>query len=138
MTDATTTDTLTDAPIGQDASAPAPSINLEPRQASNLDWYAAREAAAHRPDELPDPLWPGQILEEVKLPEPNCTAYRADKLRREAARIKDKKPARVPRDTEPCSLGCIVLWGVVLIAGMVGGFVGLHWAMDLIRRGAGL
>ena len=109
------------------------------RKPSALDLHAAAQAATHRGRELPDPLWPGHILEEVKATEPDCAAYRADKQRREAACVTAKKPApRVPRDTEPCSLGCIVLWGVVLVAGMVGLSVGLHWAMDLIRRGAGL
>ena len=108
------------------------------RKPSALELHAAAQAATHRGRELPDPLWPGHVLEEVKAPEPDCAAYRADKLRREAARITAKKPARVPRDTEPCSLGCIVLWGVVLVAGMVGLSVGLHWAVDAVRRGVGL
>lgn len=108
------------------------------RKPSALELHAAAQAAAYPQRELPDPLWPGQILEEVKAPEPDCAAYRADKLRREAAIATPKKPARVPRDTEPCSLGCVVLWGVVLVAGMVGLSVGLHWAVDVVRRGVGL
>ena len=108
------------------------------RKPSALDLHAAAQAATYPQRELPDPLWPGHILEEVKATEPDCAAYRADKRRREAARVTAKKPARVPRDTEPCSLGCVVLWGVVMLAGMVGLSVGLHWAVDVVRRGVGL
>lgn len=108
------------------------------RKPSALELHAAAQAATQRGRELPDPLWPGRILEEVKATEPDCAASRAEKLRREAAIATAKKPARVPRDTEPCSLGCIVLWGVVLVAGMVGLSVGLHWAVDVVRRWAGL
>lgn len=108
------------------------------RKPSALELHAAAQAATHRGRELPDPLWPGQILEEVKATEPDCAASRANRLRSEATRATPKKPARVPRDTEPCSLGCIVLWGVVLVAGMVGLSVGLHWVVDVVRRGVGL
>ena len=113
-------------------------IHVEPREVSELEFHAAIQAATYPNRELPDPLWPGHVLEEVKAPEPDCAAYRADKLRREAARVTAKKPARVPRDTEPCSLGCVVLWGVVVLAGMVGLSVGLHWVVDVVRRWWGL
>jgi len=61
-------------------------IKVEPKAISDLEYYAAKEAAAHHVGELPDPLWPGHVLEEVRATEPDCAAYRADKLRREAAK----------------------------------------------------
>ena len=62
-------------------------IKVEPKAISDLEYYAAKEAAAHHVGELPDPLWPGHVLEEVRATEPDCAAYRADKLRREAAKV---------------------------------------------------
>jgi len=137
MTNAYTPDTHTDNPIGQDASAPAPSINLEPRQISNLDWYAAREAAAHRQGELPDPLWPGHILDKVTVREPNCTAYRADKLRRESVKTQLHPKADITEREEsntceklrwapnpyfsiPIALGLICLFAWDWVRGLVG------------------
>ena len=48
------------------------------RKPSALELHAAAQAATHRGRELPDPLWPGHVLEEVKAPEPDCAACRAD------------------------------------------------------------
>jgi len=62
-------------------------IKVKPKAISDLEYYAAKEAAAHHVGELPDPLWPGHVLEEVRATEPDCAAYRADKLRREAAKV---------------------------------------------------
>jgi len=62
-------------------------IKVEPKAISDLEYYAAKEAAAHHVGERPDPLWPGHVLEEVRATEPDCAASRADKLRREAAKV---------------------------------------------------
>ena len=77
-------------------------IHVEPRQLSELEFFAAKHAGAYHVGELPDPLWPGRVLEEVKATEPDCAAYRADKLRREAAKAPLHYGAGLTeRDVEP-------------------------------------
>lgn len=77
-------------------------IHVEPREVSEMEFHAAIQAATYPNRELPDPLWPGNVLEEVKATEPDCAAYRADKLRREAAEAPLHYGAGLTeRDVEP-------------------------------------
>lgn len=77
-------------------------IHVEPREVSELEFHAAIKVATYPQRELPDPLWPGNVLEEVKATEPDCAAYRADKLRREAVKAPLHYGAGLTeRDVEP-------------------------------------
>ena len=62
----------------------ADEIHIKPRQLSELEVHAAIQAATYPQRELPDPLWPGHVLEEIQLTEPKCNVSRADELRRES------------------------------------------------------
>lgn len=92
-------------------------IKVEPKAISDLEYYAAKEAAARHVGELPDPLWPGHVLEEVRATEPDCAAYRAD------------KPPRVPRNTEPCPLWVAGLIAVGVGGGALLGAAALGWVV---------
>ena len=80
-------------------------INVKPKELSALDLYAAQRSAGAA--NLPDPLWPGAVLEELKAEEPQCAATKAYQARkadeREAKKMPRKAP-KVPRNTEPCNL----------------------------------
>lgn len=112
-------------------------LNIEPRQLSELDYYAALHLPA---DREPDPQWPGHA-EEIRAAEPECTAYRKymERAREEGChglagegKREPKKAPKVPRDArEPAHLHVVlallvfVVTCVTLLAGSM--LHGLGW-----------
>lgn len=121
-------------------------LHFEQPQASELDFFAAQQAARTTEKDLDealhDPIWPGETLREAAQAPQIFPARRSTWLDEpfEAKNVavhpeKAKEAPRVPRNTEPCSLAefigiCLSGGFTALVVLAAGGFAiktALEW-----------
>lgn len=111
----------------------------EPREISMLEWDAARKAAG-RPVPAPhNPNWPGEALRETAALQASLRARLAETTpprppKPPGPRSVTGKAARVPRNTEPCSLEAIIIGALCGIAMIIGLGVAWHWFVDFVKQ----
>ena len=112
----------------------------EPREVSLLEWDAARQAAGHPKPDLHKPTWPGDALRETAAQQASLRVRLAQEtsqpknIAAEAAGHSAGKAARVPRNTEPCSLEALIIGALCGIAMIIGLGVAWHWFVDFVKQ----
>ena len=112
----------------------------EPREVSLLELDAARQAAGHPKPDLHKPTWPGDALRETAAQQASLRARLAQEtsqpknIAAQAAGHSAGKAARVPRNTEPCSLEALIIGALCGIAMIIGLGVAWHWFVDFVKQ----
>lgn len=112
----------------------------EPREVSLLEWDAARQAAGHPKPDPHKPNWPGEALRETAAQQASLRARLAQEtshpknIAAQAAGHSAGKAARVPRNTEPCSLEALIIGALCGIAMIIGLGVAWHWFVDFVKQ----
>ena len=119
-------------------------LNIEPREVSELEYYAAAHASAS--GVAHDSLWPGQnpetapsaSVEQIEVQEPSCVTYRKHADFGIPVDVVAKKSPRIPRDTEPAHLHVVLALLVFVglcVALLLGSMLhGLGWLLGVIAQ----
>lgn len=110
----------------------------EPREISLLEWDAARQSAGQPVPSPHKPNWPGNAMRETAAQQASLRARLAQEtsqpknIAAQAAGHSAGKAARVPRNTEPCSLGSIIAGVAVAITVLIGLSTAGHWLAEVL------